>query len=193
MSARRMLAVLLHVAFGMAVGVVDAAAQGPPPPISFVPAQSPLPAPLPTQVAPVQPASSRTAPPQPAPQPPVNPPAGTPGPACSARAPSPARSGPRLSGLSAVLVTAIPEDAPSGRGGRPQLEVPAAARKALASISSFLPYKSYSMADAALVSAPANDASASSCVTPEQADYVAAPESVSDSPPQGPRRPTPTT
>jgi hypothetical protein len=34
--------------------------------------------------------------------------------------------------------------------------VPAAAKKALASVSSFLPYKTYSMADAALVSATVN-------------------------------------
>ena len=45
MSARRMLAVLLHVALGMAAVVTDAAAQGaaPPPPLSLVPAQPPSP------------------------------------------------------------------------------------------------------------------------------------------------------
>jgi hypothetical protein len=55
-----------------------------------------------------------------------------------------------------VLVTADADEATAGRGAGPQPEVPAAAKKALASVSSFLPYKSYSMADAALVSATVN-------------------------------------
>jgi hypothetical protein len=58
----------------------------------------------------------------------------------------------RLASLSAVLVTGEAGEASTGRGSATPLEVPAAARKALASISSFLPYKSYSMVDAALVS-----------------------------------------
>lgn len=65
----------------------------------------------------------------------------------------------RLTGLSAILVTGDTEEASTSRGGAPSLEVPAAARKALASISSFLPYKSYSMADAALVSTNVNQVS----------------------------------
>ena len=56
-------------------------------------------------------------------------------------------------------MTGDTEEASTGRGGAPPLEVPAAARKALASISSFLPYKSYSLADAALVSATVNQMS----------------------------------
>jgi hypothetical protein len=56
-------------------------------------------------------------------------------------------------------VTGDTGEVSAGRGGAPPLEVPAAARKALASISSFLPYKSYSMADAALVSATVNQSS----------------------------------
>ena len=59
-----------------------------------------------------------------------------------------------------VLVTGDSEDgSASGRPSGTPLEIPAAARKALASISSFLPYKSYSMADAALVSTTANSSS----------------------------------
>ena len=41
----------------------------------------------------------------------------------------------RLTGLSAILVTGDTEEASTSRGGAPSLEVPAAARKALASIS----------------------------------------------------------
>ena len=67
-------------------------------------------------------------------------------------APPPARPMlPRLTGLSAVLVTGDTDEVPA-RAGVTKLEVPAAARKALLSITSFLPYKTYSMADAALVS-----------------------------------------
>ena len=81
--------------------------------------------------------------------------------AVQAPAPAPAGTGPRstarLTGLSVVLVTGDSEDgSASGRPSGTPLEIPAAARKALASISSFLPYKSYSMADAALVSTTAN-------------------------------------
>jgi hypothetical protein len=84
--------------------------------------------------------------------------------AVQAPAPAPAGTGPRstarLTGLSVVLVTGDSEDgSASGRPSGTPLEIPAAARKALASISSFLPYKSYSMADAALVSTTANSSS----------------------------------
>jgi hypothetical protein len=61
-----------------------------------------------------------------------------------------------LTGLSAVLVSGDEGPATTGRGSAPQLEVPDAAKKALASISSFLPYKSYSMVDAGLISVSSN-------------------------------------
>jgi hypothetical protein len=60
-----------------------------------------------------------------------------------------------------VLVSGDAEETSASRAGASQLEVPAAARKALASISSFLPYKTYSMTDAALIS-----------VTPGESSFV---------------------
>jgi len=141
MSARRMLAVLVYVAFGMACAVTNATAQETPVPFALADVSNtgfqtpiaPVPPTPPAQAAPAQPPS-----PVPAP--------------VFVRPPLPARTGPRLTSLSAVLVTG--DEGPAvGRGSGPQLEVPEAARKALASISSFLPYKSYSMVDAALISA----------------------------------------
>ena len=101
---------------------------------------------------------AQAAPPAPAAAPAQAPPTPLPAPAPSTRPPAPLRVS-HLSGLSAVLVTGDTEEAPAGRPSAPRLEVPAAARKALASISSFLPYKSYSMADAALVSATVGQSS----------------------------------
>ena len=148
MSARRMGAALLMGTLAAAGGVTRAEAQTPSPaPFAFVDegntAQQPAPAPAPAPPAP--PATPATqAPPAPLPAP------------AAARPPSPPRSSSRLTAFSAVLVTADADEATAGRGAGPQPEVPAAAKKALASVSSFLPYKSYSMADAALVSATVN-------------------------------------
>ena len=142
MSVRRMGAAWLLVTAVVAGYVVDADAQVPPPP-GFVDGDNVV---LPAQAA---------APAQPAVPAQVVPPTPLPAPAPGSRPSVPARTS-RLTGFSAVLVTGDTEDATSGRGATPQLEVPAAARKALASISSFLPYKSYSMADAAMVSAAVN-------------------------------------
>ena len=142
MSVRRMGAAWLLVTVVVAGYVVDADAQVPPPP-GFVDGDNVV---LTAQAA---------APAQPAVPAQVVPPTPLPAPAPGSRPSVPARTS-RLTGFSAVLVTGDTEDATSGRGATPQLEVPAAARKALASISSFLPYKSYSMADAALVSAAVN-------------------------------------
>jgi hypothetical protein len=152
MSARRMGAVLV-VALCVAGPVSDADAQGTPPPLplGFVDAPSPglvAQAPLPAPAPPAPPAPGAQAVP---PQPPLPAPA-------SARPAVPARTGPRLTALSAVLVTGD-EGPATGRGSATELEVPEAARKALASIASFLPYKSYSMVDAALISASSNSGS----------------------------------
>lgn len=151
MSARRMGAALLIGALAAAGGVAGAEAQTPSPAsFAFVDdgntAQQPAQAPAPARPAPpAPPATPATqAPPAPLPAP------------AAARPPSPPSSSSRLTAFSAVLVTADADEAPAGRSAGPQPEVPAAAKKALASVSSFLPYKNYSMADAALVSATVN-------------------------------------
>ena len=165
MSARRMGAVVFVVASSMVGSVTDANAQSPSPAsFAFVEAgavpQQPAPAAAPAPPAP--PATQVQAPPPPLPapgsaRPPAPPAAPAPLPAPgSARPPASVRTGPRLTSLSAVLVAGDEGPAPAGRGSAPQLEVPDAAKKALASISSFLPYKTYSMVDAGLISVSSN-------------------------------------
>lgn len=159
MSVRRMHAFWLLVAVVVAGYVPGADAQVTPWPLAFVDgpnvAMTAQPA-VPAQAAaPAQPAVPQQVVPTPAPAPaPSSRPSQVPPNPWTV----PARTT-HLSGLSAVLVTGDTEEAPAGRGSAPRLEVPAAARKALASISSFLPYKSYSMADAALVSATVGQSS----------------------------------
>lgn len=143
MSARRMGTMSLAVVLMLVGSITSADAQATALSLPLALVDAPSPALVAQAPAPPQPAAP------PAQAAPAQAPLPSPAPA---RTPVPVRTGPRLTGLSAVLVAGDEGPATTSRGNAPQLEVPDAAKKALASISSFLPYKSYSMVDAGLIS-----------------------------------------